>query len=112
MKVILHGVLFHLFCLVIFTYIYFLLYENAFENIIEEGRKNIPLDVKIMDCFYFATTVEAGVGLSSLQPTTNLSKLLVCMQQILMIVANIFILYFSFFQPRTILKKVKKIIRR
>ncbi len=110
MKIILYGVLFHISCLVVFTYIYFSLYETSFENIIEEQRKNIPMNIKLMDCFYFATTVEAGVGLTSLQPTTNLAKFLVCIQQILMIIANIFILYFSLIHPKKFIKKMVKML--
>jgi len=111
MKVLIYGVLFHLSCLIIFTYIYFTLYENSFENIIEEGRKNLNTNVKIMDCFYFATTVEAGVGLTSLQPTTNLAKFMVCVQQIFMIIGNIFILYFSLLQPKKIMTKMRKLLK-
>ena len=111
MKVLIRGVLFHIVSLAIFTYIYFTLYETDFENIIEDSLDEISIDIKFMDCFYFATTVEAGVGLTSLQPTTNLSKFIVCIQQFLMIIANFVILYFSFIQPRTIFKKVKKIVQ-
>jgi hypothetical protein len=110
MRVLIQGVVFHFICLAVFTIIYFALYETDFENIIEEDKNDLSEDVKLMDCFYFATTVEAGVGLTSLQPTTNRAKFIVSIQQILMIIANIVILYFSFIQPRTILKKVKNII--
>jgi len=95
MKILIRGVLFHIVSLAIFTYIYFTLYETDFENIIEDSLDEISIDIKFMDCFYFATTVEAGVGLTSLQPTTNLSKFIVCIQQFLMIIANFVILYFS-----------------
>jgi len=64
-----------------------------------------------MDCFYFATTVEAGVGLTSLQPTTNLAKFMVCVQQIFMIIGNIFILYFSLLQPKKIMTKMRKLLK-
>lgn len=111
MKVLIYGVLFHLSCLFIFTYVYFSLYENEFENVLEEGRKNLSTNVKIMDCFYFATTVEAGVGLTSLQPTTNLAKFMVCVQQIFMIIGNIFILYFSLIQPKQWLQKIRKALK-
>lgn len=108
MKVLLYGVLFHISCLVIFTYVYFSLYETSFENIIEGKREHVHINTKLMDCFYFATTVEAGVGLTSLQPTTNLAKFLVCVQQILMIIANIFILYFSLIHPKKFIQKMMK----
>ena len=112
MKVLIRGVLFHIVSLAIFTYIYFTLYETDFENIIEGSIDEISIDIKFMDCFYFATTVEAGVGLTSLQPTTNLSKFIVCIQQILMIIANIVILYFSFIRPKKLVNTVKKFARQ
>ncbi len=111
MKVLIRGVLFHIVSLAIFTYIYFILYETDFENIIQDSHDEISIDIKFMDCFYFATTVEAGVGLTSLQPTTNLSKFIVCIQQILMIIANIVILYFSFIRPKKLVNTVKKFVR-
>ncbi len=110
MKIVLYGVIFHICCLVIFTYIYFSLYDTSFENIIELETTNIPTKTKIVDCFYFATTVEAGVGLSSLQPTTSLAKFTVCIQQFLMIIANIVILYFSLIHPKKLMKKLTKLI--
>ena len=112
MKILIRGVLFHIVSLAIFTYIYFTLYETDFENIIEDSLDEISIDIKFMDCFYFATTVEAGVGLTSLQPTTNLSKFIVCIQQILMIIANIVILYFSFIRPKKLVNTVKKFARQ
>ena len=112
MKVLIRGVLFHIVSLAIFTYIYFILYETDFENIIEDPLDEISIDIKFMDCFYFATTVEAGVGLTSLQPTTNLSKFIVCIQQFLMIIANFVILYFSFIQPKKLVNTVKKFARQ
>jgi hypothetical protein len=111
MRVLLRGVLFHIMSLAIFTYIYFILYETDFENVIEGSHGELSTDKKLMDCFYFTTTIEAGVGLTSLQPTTNLSKFIVCIQQIFMIIANIVILYFSFIQPKKLVNTVKKFIR-
>lgn len=112
MHILTKGAIFHILSLAIFTYIYFTLYETDFENHIEDPRDELSIDIKLMDCFYFATTVEAGVGLTSLQPTTNLAKFIVCIQQIFMIIANIVILYFSFIQPRKLVNNVSKIIRR
>jgi len=112
MHILTKGIIFNILNLAIFTYIYFTLYETDFENHIEDPRDELSTDIKFMDCFYFATTVEAGVGLTSLQPTTNLAKFIVCIQQIFMIIANIVILYFSLIQPRKFTDTVMKIIRR
>lgn len=111
-SVLLKGVLFHVLCLILFTLIYFALYESHFENIIEKEKNNLPTSTKFVDCFYFSTTVEAGVGLTSLQPTTHISKILVSVQQILMIIGNIFILYLSFKAPKHVLKKFERIFTR
>lgn len=107
-RVLIKGVLFHILCLTVFTLIYFSIYETDFENIIEKEKNYLPETTKLIDCFYFSTTVEAGVGLTSLQPTSYRSKILVCIQQILMIIANIFILYLSFKAPKRIITKLEK----
>jgi len=97
MNILIRGLLFHACSLVFFSIIYFILYDrfNAFENVLDK-EEEISTNVKLITSFYFATTVESGVGLSSLQPTTTLSKLLVSLQQLCMIVSNVFILYVSY----------------
>jgi hypothetical protein len=97
MNILIRGLLFHAISLVIFSIIYFILYEHfdAFENVIDFDPE-VSTNTKLITSIYFATTVESGVGLTSLQPTTTLSKLLVSLQQICMIVSNVFILYVSY----------------
>jgi hypothetical protein len=95
LQILIKGIFFHIACLAIFTLIYFIIYENEFENVIEENKKRLSKMDKLVDCFYFSTTVEAGVGLTSLQPITYLAKVLVCIQQFCMIFGNIFIFYLS-----------------
>tara|TARA_B100000035_G_C21017802_1_gene562745 strand:- start:613 stop:909 length:297 start_codon:yes stop_codon:yes gene_type:complete len=94
---LLKGLSFHFICLAIFTLIYVAIYDECFINTLQHYDKNLPKNEKFVDCFYFSTTVQAGVGLTSLKPTNAKGKLIVSLQEILMIVANILILIWSIY---------------
>ena len=85
---ILHAFIYHISLVIIFSFIYFLIYDNNFINTIPDNKE----DPKISDCVFYATTIQAGVGLPSLNPKTHLSKIIVCVQQLFMIGGNLFIL--------------------
>ena len=46
-----------------------------------------------IDFFFLSTTIQAGVGYPDLIAITSLSKIILMIQQIIMITTNIFILY-------------------
>ena len=49
---------------------------------------------EIIDCIFLSTTVQAGVGYTDLYPITNISKIILIAQQVIMIFTNAFLLYF------------------
>lgn len=86
MKLVLRTLLFHLICIITFGIIYWMLARD-FTFI---SNKTNP---KLIDCLFLSTTIQAGVGLSDLNPDTVLTKLILMIQQFIMISTNIFLLY-------------------
>jgi hypothetical protein len=92
MKYVIRTVIFQFMCIIIFGLIY-LLFNNHFVR-----DPNFSIDKKsnpeFIDCLFLATTVQAGVGYSDLYPITTFSKIILIIQQFIMISTNVFLLYF------------------
>ena len=80
MKPIVKGVLTNLGCMVIFAIIYIIL-KNHF-------KQNNDI-VENMDCLLFSASIQSGCGFTHLNPSTNLSKIIVFIQIIILISINI-----------------------
>ena len=78
----------HFTALLLFTFIYASLPEDTFEF---SDRNRKP---SLFDFFNMATTIQSGVGLTSLYPKSDFGIFFTTTQQLLMIVKNIFILHF------------------
>ena len=87
MRLVLKTLFFHLVCISIFGIIYWNLAEH-FSLVINNTRP------ELIDFVFLSTTVQAGVGLSDLNPLTSLSKFLLIVQQFIMISTNVFLFYF------------------
>jgi hypothetical protein len=87
MKIIIRTVLFHILCIIVFSFIYLLLSED-FENQIGKNRYN-----SLIDFISLSTTIQAGVGISDLLPINYYGKLAVTVQQIILILSHIITLY-------------------
>jgi len=85
MKIVIRTVFFHFSCIVGFGMLYFYLKDDFLEN--EEDK------LQIIDYMLLSTTIQAGVGISDLYPTTFYGKLTMIIQQILMLCTHIFTLY-------------------
>lgn len=85
MKLVIRTVFFHLCCIVLFTGIYYYL----------RGEFAVPgaNDVTVMDCALLSTTIQASVGMSNIAPLTNLTKIVMSIQQLLIITAYVFTVY-------------------
>ena len=91
MKLVIRTVFFQFLCVLLFGLIY-LSYKNHFvrdKNYLVD-KSNGP---ELIDCLFLATTVQAGVGYSDLYPTTNVSKMILILQQFVMMSTNVFLLY-------------------
>jgi hypothetical protein len=85
MKIVFRTVCFHLLCIIAFSFLYFH-NEHDFQAPI---RKN----VSFLDYFLLSTTIQAGVGISSIYPITSYGKIIMIVQQIIMIMTHVFTLY-------------------
>lgn len=85
MKLVIRTVFFHLCCIVLFTGIYYYLRSDF----------NIPgeNDVTVIDCTLLSTTIQAGVGVSNVTPLTNLTKIVMSIQQVMLITTYVFTVY-------------------
>jgi hypothetical protein len=86
MKLVLRTLLFHLICIITFGVIYWMM-SNHFSLVLNGDNP------KLIDFIFLSTTVQAGVGLSDLNPLTTLSKLVLIIQQFIMISTNVFLFY-------------------
>ena len=82
------SILLHFASLIIFAIIYASLPTVTFKF---ADRDKIPT---FIDFFNMSTTIQVGVGLTSLYPLTDLGLSLTTLHQLTMLVKNIFILYF------------------
>lgn len=85
MRLFIKTVLFHLICIVLFTFIYFHI-----------GKHFVLLDnseFSLVDCILLSSTIQSGVGVSGLVPVTNVSKMVITLQQIILIMTYVFTIY-------------------
>ena len=91
MRIVIKTVVFHFLCVVLFGLIY-VSYKNHFvrDPAYTIDKKKEP---ELLDCLFLATTIQAGVGYSDLFPATDLAKIIMIIQQFVMISSNVFLLY-------------------
>jgi hypothetical protein len=76
--------------IIVFGCLYWI-YRDDFAMAFVSNKKN---NISIFDCFYTSVTIQAGVGYSIVNPHTNRAVLILMIQQLTMIFANILMLYF------------------
>jgi hypothetical protein len=85
MKRVIRTVLFHFLCIIVFSLCYFY-FKHEFKC--EEKE-----EFTIIDCILFSTTIQSGVGITDIYPISFYGKLIMLIQQLLMIMAHVFTLY-------------------
>ena len=85
MKIVIRTVFFHFLCIAGFGMIYFYLKDDFSEK--EEAN------LEAIDYLLLSTTIQAGVGISDIYPTSFYGKLTMIIQQFLMLCTHIFTLY-------------------
>ena len=91
MIAILNTVLFQLFCIVLFSCLYWIYIDDFVPA--TTSNKNKQTKGEFIDCFYTSITIQAGVGYNGLDPISNTAKMLLMAQQFVMICANVIIFY-------------------
>ena len=98
MKIVFRTVLFHLLCILIFALLYSTFAQdfgsldddlscNKNPNRIKEKRN-------FLDFLLLSTTIQAGVGISEFFPSSSFTKIILIIQQLIMISTHVFTLYF------------------
>lgn len=89
MKLVIRTFIFHIFCILVFTYLYLQLSEH-FQNSKETQN---PRYSSFIDFLLLSTTIQAGVGISDLFPISYYGKLAVITQQIIILLTHIITIY-------------------
>lgn len=85
MKLVIRTLFFHFLNILVFTIIY---YTNRSEFNFSQDHKRT-----IYDFILFATTIQVGVGISQLYPFTAFGKIMMILQQWIMLCTHVFTLY-------------------
>jgi hypothetical protein len=88
MKIVIATILFNFLCIIFFSIIYIYL-RKGFIN----TNSSLKNEINLIDIIMFSTTIQAGVGVSNLLPSSFYLKLVAIIQQMTMICSYIFILY-------------------
>jgi len=99
MKIVIRTVVFHVLCILLFALLYStfaqdfgslddeLYKENSNRNRRKEKRG-------FLDFLLLSTTIQAGVGISEFFPSSSFTKIIMIIQQMIMISTHVFTLYF------------------
>ena len=85
MKLVIRTVVFHIMCILFFALFYY--YFKDHFNV------KLSKEITTLDYLYLSTTIQAGVGMSDMYPVSFYGKSIMIIQQILMIMTNVFTLY-------------------
>lgn len=85
MKLVIRTVIFHFVCILIFAFIYF--------NVSEQFHVHKEDNRGIIDFILLSTTIQAGVGITDLYPTSSYTKIAVIIQQMIMLFTHVITLY-------------------
>jgi hypothetical protein len=85
MKMVFRTVFFHLICIIVFTFIY--------KNIAIDLKDNDKKMVDFIDYLVLSVAIQSGTGFSVVNPKNDISKIVVIIQEIILICTHVFTLY-------------------
>lgn len=77
MKLAFRTILFHFFCIIIFSIIYY----------------RLSLHSDYIDCISTSTSIQAGVGIANIYPVSFIGKLFMMIQQLILISTHVITIY-------------------
>jgi hypothetical protein len=86
MKIAIRTVFFHILCIIIFGLLYYYFREDF--------KTHVKEDFTVLDYLFLSTTIQAGVGLTDIYPIGFYGKLIMIIQQLVMIMTHVFTIYF------------------
>lgn len=88
MKLVVKTALFHIICIIVFSFVYFL-YKAHFVPV----DKDLKYD-SFIDFVNLSLTIQSSVGMTYIIPNTIIVKVIIMIQQILVILTHLITLYF------------------
>ena len=88
MKIVIRTVLFHFLCILFFAVIYLRMKDNFVTSKEKEEDKD-----QLIDYLLLSTTIQAGVGVSDIYPISYYGKVVMIIQQLVMICTHVFTIY-------------------
>ena len=85
MKIVVRTVFFHILCIIIFSGLYYY-FRDDFKTQVKE-------EFTVLDYIFLSTTIQASVGLTDIYPIGFYGKLIMIIQQLVMIMTHIFTIY-------------------
>ena len=85
MQIAIRTIFFHFTCIIIFAILYFYLKDDFGSDKHEKFT--------MLDYFLLSTTVQAGVGISDIYPVSYYGKIIMIIQQLIMIMTHVFTVY-------------------
>jgi len=85
MKLFIKTVIFHFICILIFAFFYY--------NLKDKFQSQQKQEITTLDYLLLRTTIQAGVGFTDIYPITFYSKLLIIIQQMILIMTHVFTVY-------------------
>lgn len=86
MKQLFRVLVFHITCIIFFSFIYYK-FKNNFAN------DNVKNRETVVDFILLATTIQASVGITGIYPINNIGKLIIILQQFILISTHAFTIY-------------------
>ena len=85
MKLVFRTVFFHILCILLFSVLYYC-FKDDFQPHVKE-------EFTILDYIFLSTTIQAGVGMTDIYPINFNGKLVMIIQQLVLIMTHVFTLY-------------------
>jgi len=86
MKIVIRTVFFHFLCILVFAIFYY----NFKDHFQHNFRHN---DFTFIDYIVLSTTIQSGVGITDIYPISSYAKLLMIIQQLILIMTHVFTIY-------------------
>ena len=85
MKIAIRTVFFHILCIVVFAFLYYY-FRDDFKTQVKEK-------FTLLDYIFLSTTIQSGVGLTDIYPIDFYGKLIMIIQQLVLIMTHVFTIY-------------------
>ena len=88
MKIAIRTICFHFFCIIIFTFMY--------KYISIELKDTENKVVSFIDYLYLSVAIQSGVGFSQVIPKTDIGRIIIIIQELILICTHVFTLHFFY----------------